>query len=131
MTAVSVLIPVHDQAAFLGRSLASLMAQELIAWEAVVLDDGSSDHPEEALRPFATDARLRFLSWRGNRGLGATLNVGLAATSAPLVAYLPADDTWDSNHLLWRSADFSTDASTSRWHGAVSGIIRRRRPKGR
>jgi glycosyltransferase involved in cell wall biosynthesis len=48
VTVVSVLVPVHDQSSFLGRALASLRDQELADWEAVVLDDGSSDDPRAA-----------------------------------------------------------------------------------
>ncbi|MDX6301274.1 MAG: hypothetical protein QOF53_2488, partial [Nocardioidaceae bacterium] len=99
VTAVSVLVPVFDQAAFLGRALGSLQRQELRDWEAVVLDDGSRDDPGRAVAPFAEDPRIRFVRWPENRGLGATLNAGLSATSAPLVAYLPADDLWDPDHL--------------------------------
>ena len=96
---VAVLVPVHDQAAFLGRALASLRDQQLTDWEAVVLDDGSRDDPLAAAGPFLGDHRVRWLAWSGNRGLGATLNAGLEATSAPVVAYLPADDVWDPGHL--------------------------------
>lgn len=45
MTTVSVLVPVHDQAAFLGRALADLRDQQLRDWEAVSLDDGSTGAP--------------------------------------------------------------------------------------
>jgi hypothetical protein len=96
---VSVLVPVHDQAAFLGRALGRLSDQRLTAWEAVVLDDGSHDDPRAAAAPFLDDPRVRWLAWPVNRGLGATLNSGLDATTAPLVAYLPADDAWDPDHL--------------------------------
>jgi Glycosyl transferase family 2 len=97
--AVSVLVPVHDQAAFLGRALASLRDQTETDWQAVVLDDGSHDDPAAAAAPFLDDPRVRLLAWPANRGLGATLNAGLAATTAPVVAYLPADDVWDPDHL--------------------------------
>jgi hypothetical protein len=100
--AVAVLLPVHDQAAFLPRALESLLAQRRAAWEAVVVDDGSRD-PDEVGAVVASVAtagrRIRLLRHPVNRGLGATLNAGLDATSAPLVAYLPADDVWFPDHL--------------------------------
>jgi hypothetical protein len=37
VSVVGVLVPVHDQATFLGRALASLRDQRLSDWEAVVL----------------------------------------------------------------------------------------------
>ncbi|MCV2488165.1 glycosyltransferase family 2 protein [Geodermatophilus sp. YIM 151500] len=106
---VAVLVPVHDQAAFLPRALGSLLDQTVTDWEAVVLDDGSPD-PDAVAAVLAglPDARLRATGWRANRGLGATLNTGLDATTAPVVAYLPADDVWAPDHLaalLARLAD--------------------------
>ena len=45
---VAVLLPLHDQAAFLRRHLISLTDPLLTAWEGVVLDDGSRDDPRPA-----------------------------------------------------------------------------------
>jgi hypothetical protein len=97
---VAVLVPVHDQAAFLPRALEGLVAQEVTDWTAVVLDDGSRD-PEAvaAVVDAVADPRLRRVRWPANRGLGATLNAGLDATATPVVAYLPADDVWSPGHL--------------------------------
>ncbi|MEX5719614.1 glycosyltransferase family 2 protein [Geodermatophilus maliterrae] len=97
---VAVLVPVHDQAAFLPRALESLLAQEETAWQAVVVDDGSPDPAAVAgVVAALADPRLRLLRTDANRGLGATLNTALDATTAPVVAYLPADDVWYPGHL--------------------------------
>ncbi|MGX5656409.1 glycosyltransferase [Geodermatophilus nigrescens] len=91
---VAVLVPVHEQAAYLPRALESLLAQEVTAWEAVVVDDGSR---EPVTVP--ADPRLRLVRTGDNRGLGAALNRALDETAAPIVAYLPADDVWSPDHL--------------------------------
>jgi hypothetical protein len=96
---VSVLTPAYGQAAFLGRAVASLLAQTLTDWELVVVDDGSPDATAAAIAPFQPDPRIRLLRLPANRGLGAALNAGLDASAAPLVAYLPADDRFDPWHL--------------------------------
>ncbi|SHN54891.1 Glycosyl transferase family 2 [Geodermatophilus obscurus] len=100
MTAVGVLVPVYDQAAFLPRALECLRAQSRADWTALVLDDGSPDPSAVAdvVRGLA-DPRVRLVRWPDNRGLGATLNAGLDVLDAPLVAYLPADDVWSPDHL--------------------------------
>jgi glycosyl transferase family 2 len=95
---VAVLVPVHGQAAFLPRALESLLAQEETAWEAVVVDDGSRD-PDAVAAAVPADPRVRLLRTADNRGLGAALNTALDATTAPVVAYLPADDVWFPGHL--------------------------------
>lgn len=96
---VSVLVPTFEQAGFIGRALASLQAQTLRDWEAVVVDDGSRDATLEAVTPFLADARIRYLRLDRNGGLGHALNVALDASTAPLVAYLPSDDVYYPQHL--------------------------------
>jgi hypothetical protein len=98
--AVAVLVPVHDQAAFLPRALDGLLAQRVADWEALVLDDGSADGAAvAAVVASLADPRIRLERWPANRGLGATLNAGLSATCAPVIGYLPADDVWFGDHL--------------------------------
>ena len=111
---VAVLVPVHQQAAFLPRALGSLLAQDLADFECVVVDDGSSDGPQ-----VLDDPRLRLVRSDSNRGLGAALNTALDATTAPVVAYLPADDAWDVDHL---SALLSALHGDDRADLAASGV---------
>ena len=97
---LAVLVPVHDQAAFLPRALDGLLRQDVHGWEAVVVDDGSPDADAvAAVVGDLGDRRIRLVRSVANRGLGAALTTGLEATSAPLVAYLPADDVWYAGHL--------------------------------
>jgi len=98
--AVSVVIPVYNQAAYLSRAVASLLAQSFTDWEAIVVDDGSTDRPQRVLEPYlGTDPRFLLLRHGGNRGMGAACNTGLDAAHAPLIAYLPADDLYTRDHL--------------------------------
>jgi hypothetical protein len=96
---VSVLVPTFEQAHFIARALASLQAQTLDAWEAVVVDDGSRDATAAVVAPFLEDARIRYLLLAANEGLGRALNVALDATTAPFIAYLPGDDVLYPRHL--------------------------------
>ncbi len=100
MARVAVLVPTYRQAAFLARALESLLAQSFEDWEAVVVDDASPDETWQVLAPYlARDSRIRAIRLQANVDLGGALNEGLAATTAPLVAYLPSDDVWYSDHL--------------------------------
>lgn len=119
---VSVLVPTFEQAHFIARALASLQAQTLDAWEAVVVDDGSRDGTAAAVAPFLEDARIRYLALDANGGLGRALNVALDATTAPLVAYLPSDDVMYPGHLeslaaaLAAAPDAVLAHAGLRWH---------------
>ena len=99
MPRVSVLMPIFEQAAFLPRAVASLLAQSETEWELVVVDDGSTDDVAGALAPFIGDARVALHRLGVNRGLGAALNAGLDRARGPLIAYLPADDVLHDDHL--------------------------------
>jgi hypothetical protein len=119
---VSVLVPTFEQAHFIARALASLQAQTLGAWEAVVVDDGSRDATAAVVAPFLEDARIRYLALDANEGLGRALNVALDATTAPLVAYLPSDDVLYPRHLESLAAALAAApaavlaVSGVRWH---------------
>ena len=96
---VTVVVPVHDQEAWLPGAVHSLLAQSLTDWECVVVDDGSPGDVRAALGSALDDPRVRLEQLPVNGGLGAALNRGLDATSAPFVAYLPADDLYFTDHL--------------------------------
>ena len=79
MPRVSVVMPVHAQAAWVPRAVGSLLAQDEEDWELVVVDDGSPDDVAAAL---PADPRISLLRLERNGGLGAALNAGLDRTTA-------------------------------------------------
>ncbi|WP_325453215.1 glycosyltransferase [Humibacter sp.] len=88
--AVSVVIPAFNPGPFLAIALDSLVTQTFTSWEAVVVDDGS----HEPLSWVAgRDPRITLLR-QTNQGLSAARNAGILATTAPLIAFLDADDVW-------------------------------------
>ena len=116
---ISVVMPTHRQAAFLPRAVLSLLAQTETRWQLCVVDDGSDDDTAAVLAPFLADPRIRCLRHDANAGLGAALNTGLAASTAPLVAYLPSDDVVHRDHLATLLAAFRDDDDVVM---AVSGV---------
>lgn len=91
MTAVSVLLPNYNAGAFLRPAIDSILGQTFRDLELIVIDDASTDGSAEIVGTYS-DPRLRFIRHDTNRGLPATLNEGLAAASAPLVARQDCDD---------------------------------------
>jgi len=107
--AVSVLLPAYNAAPYLPEALASLRAQELADWELVAVDDGSTDGTDEILAAAAAaDARVRLLR-QPHQGLVAALNAGLAASRAPLVARMDADDRMHPDRLRRQVAYLQAD----------------------
>ena len=89
---VSVLVPIFNNARYLGECLDSLNRQELAEMEVLLLDDGSTDASPEIIREFAArDSRMRVVS-KENSGYGDTLNIGLGMASGEYVGIVESDD---------------------------------------
>jgi peptidoglycan/xylan/chitin deacetylase (PgdA/CDA1 family)/GT2 family glycosyltransferase/SAM-dependent methyltransferase len=112
---VSVVIPARNAGETLAETLASLRAQTLESWEALVVDDGSTDDTAAVARDLAAaDARIRVLEGRG-RGAGAARNVGVEAAGGELLLFLDADDLLAPAHLE-RLAGVLADAGLGAVH---------------
>ena len=89
---VSVVIPARNAAETLAEAIESLQAQTLTGWEAVVVEDGSTDETAELARALArTDSRIVVVDGAG-RGVSAARNAGIERARYPLLAFLDADD---------------------------------------
>ncbi len=91
MAQVSVIIPTYNCAAYLSDALESVFRQTLQDVEVVVVDDGSTDNTRHVVAPWR-DRIVYLAQERG--GLGVARNAGIAASSAPYIAFLDADDVW-------------------------------------
>ena len=90
--AVSILLPVRDEAKHLPAALTSLQRQTHTDWELVAVDDGSRDAtPQILASAAAADQRIRILR-RPAEGLVAALNAGLELCRAGLTARMDGDD---------------------------------------
>lgn len=99
MPRFSIVIPCFNAAATLGDTLASLVAQSFGDWEALVVDDGSTDGSLAlALAAAARDPRIRIF---GNPGKGpsAARNVALTEARGAVLAFCDADDLWAPEKL--------------------------------
>jgi len=88
---VSVIIPAYNGAALIGETLASLGAQTLADWEAIVVDDVSSDATREVVAAWP-DARVRLLCNERNSGPVRTRNRAAAEAGGRYIAALDQDD---------------------------------------
>lgn len=87
---VTVVIPAFEPGPRLQRALNSVLAQTISDWDAVVIDDGST----EDLRWVASvDPRIRYVR-QDNAGVSVARNCAVTMTEAPLVAFLDQDDEW-------------------------------------
>lgn len=91
--AVTVLIGAYDNERTVPRAIASILAQTEPRLELIVIDDGSSDRSAEVAREaIGSDRRGRVMRLERNLGIARSLNEGLRAAAAPVVAIQDADD---------------------------------------
>ncbi len=88
---VSIMMPCFNAEQTLPMALASLRAQTHENWEALVVDDGSTDGTWELLRAFG-DPRLRLERFDRNRGRGAARQRCLEMAGGAFLSFLDADD---------------------------------------
>jgi glycosyltransferase involved in cell wall biosynthesis len=98
--AVTVLIGAYDNEATVPRAIASILGQTETDLELIVIDDGSSDGSAAAAREaIGSDPRGRVMALERNLGIARSLNAGLEAAAAPVVAIQDADDYSEPERL--------------------------------
>jgi radical SAM superfamily enzyme YgiQ (UPF0313 family)/glycosyltransferase involved in cell wall biosynthesis len=95
----SVLVPSYNQARYLPAALDSLLAQTYSNWEAVVINDGSTDDTAQVAASYADrDPRIRVFNQQ-NGGVAAALNTGLRQARGEWICWLSSDDLFESDKL--------------------------------
>jgi glycosyltransferase involved in cell wall biosynthesis len=89
---VSLVVTCHNYGRFLDQALHSLADQTLGEWEAIVIDDASTDCTAEVLRRWSGEPRLRTVSHPRRLGNIHSYNQGLALARGDAVGVLSADD---------------------------------------
>jgi glycosyltransferase involved in cell wall biosynthesis len=97
MPKVSVIIPAYNVMAYLPETLDSVLKQTFVDFEVIIVNDGSSDGIE-AWAEQLTDPRVKFFSQK-NQGPSVARNTGLDQAQGNYIAFLDADDLWDSSKL--------------------------------
>ncbi len=86
----SIVIPTYNRAAFLPRTLQSVLDQTYPHFEVIVVDDGSTDNTEEVLRSFV-GAKVAYYQ-KPNAERAAARNFGTQHSRGDYVTFLDSDD---------------------------------------
>ena len=92
MPRLSVVVPVYNVEPYLSECLDSLTDQGIEDFEAILIDDGSTDQSGAIADRYAErDSRFRVVH-RSNGGLGSARNAGVALARGQYLAFLDSDD---------------------------------------
>lgn len=96
---ISVVIPTYNRRELLGRAVQSVLCQTERELEVIIVDDGSDDGTEEAVREMKErDGRVRYAR-QDRQGACAARNLGVRMARGEWVAFQDSDDTWRENKL--------------------------------
>ena len=96
MPKLSVIIPIYNVAPYLNECIDSLLSQTFADFEALIVNDGSTDGSLKIIENYATkDSRIRIFS-QSNKGVSAARNLALDNARGEWIAFLDGDDTIDS-----------------------------------
>ena len=89
---LSIIIPAHNVARYLPRCVESILKQDALSCEVILVDDGSTDETGEICDRYAAlDNRVRVLH-RHNLDLAATRNDGMDAAEGEYLTFVDGDD---------------------------------------
>ena len=89
----SVVLPVFNGEACIGRAARSVLGQTISDLELIVVDDGSTDRTNEVVSRYS-EPRLEFIRLEKNSGPAAARNAGVSRARGDYIAFLDSDDEW-------------------------------------
>lgn len=96
---VSVIMPAYNSAAYIRKSINSLITQTLYDIEIIIIDDGSSDNTINIIKEYEhIDDRIVFRR-QNHKGAGCARNLGLSFAQGEYIAFLDADDFFAEDAL--------------------------------
>ena len=94
----SVVIPLYNKEAYVSKTLNSVLNQTYQNFEVILVNDCSNDNSLDVIQGIH-DQRIKIIEHSENKGLSASRNTGINAATHPYIAFLDADDYWDSTYL--------------------------------
>lgn len=120
---VSVVIPTFNQADYLSEALACVRRQTYSNWEAIVVNNHSTDHTISVVESLR-DHRIRLINFANDGIIARSRNLAIKESRGEFIAFLDSDDLWEDEKLslcidaLGRGADLVCHAE--RWFGGGS-----------
>lgn len=100
----SVIISTYNRSSLILRALDSLLAQTETDWEAIIVDDGSTDDTHSKILPYLkANLKVQYIK-QSHQGESAAKNRGIKAACGKFITFLDSDDEFYPSHLESRKA---------------------------
>ena len=114
---VSVVIPTFNHAKLLKRALESVVAQSFKNWEAIVVNNFSTDETIQVVQSL-NDRRIKLINFKNSGIIAASRNRGIESATGQYVAFLDSDDAWYPTKLQ-KCVDQAANGAQFICHGEV------------
>lgn len=99
MTAISIIVPVYNAAATIGRMLDSIKEQSMSDFEVLMIDDGSTDESGRILDEYSTKDKRFKVFHKQNEGVAVARQLGVDNAKGEYCIHADADDWMNSTML--------------------------------
>jgi glycosyltransferase involved in cell wall biosynthesis len=119
----SVIITTYNYGLFVRESINSVLSQTYKNFELIIVDDGSEDGTREIVSEYVLDERVKYF-YQDNAGQPKAKNRGISESRGEVIAFLDADDIWESTKLekqmpLFADLDVGVVYSRRKWINPV------------
>lgn len=115
----SVIITTYNRAVLLKRALDSLVAQTDTDWEAIIIDDGSTDNTAFAVKSYlAWDNKIKYIQQK-SKGATFSKNTGIFLSKVKFITFLDSDDEYKPMHLETQKSILLKHKGIEFLHGGV------------
>ncbi len=123
---VSIIVPNYNKALFIADTLNSIIAQSYATWEAIIIDDGSTDNSLNIINQYCIkEPKMKSILNPTNQGGNHCRNQGIQAAKGSYIVFLDADDILDEFCLSQRIAQAQNYPDKDLWVFSMAVFLKK------
>lgn len=99
MDKISIIIPCYNVEGNIEKCISSIKNQSYINFEAIFVDDGSSDKTKEEIQKFIQNDERMIYKYKNNGGPSSARNFGIENASGEYICFVDSDDYIEKDYL--------------------------------